>query len=596
MATSTQGNPLCWQDGGYSFDFCCGEGAHNMLGNPSCWEGPRSFQTCCLPASYEAACWREARDFLRTQTLLPSLADKEVLATDLNLAHFCCRPGSFSAEVCWGGESRGKGLVQDQVDGMALNMSLRYVECCFPRLQAALKTEPPKWMQAQISQDLQHWAPLNTSDLDAFERWTQEAGYSTRFCRFQVTRSGVQHCQVTKGSHVLLIETLRDALHVLRLLTPLPDLDFFVSQDEAMCVENAGHLEQALQPLNLTVPVLAQDAQPASCAGILMPWWAFLQQDWTRRYTDKLARSRVPWEKKASKLFWRGSDTHCLLPGSCGEGGLACSCANFSAQQWMQFPRSRLVLYSMLMPDKVDAKFTKDVVNRELLEVFRGHQLLVQEIVPPEAHLDYKFLMYVDGVSLSDRLFWLLHTESVVFKAQSRLKVWLDRALRPWEHYLPVAEDLSDLPDRIRSAEEDVHLHEIALRAAHLASFDLSLEGSLLYLHHLLVALSQVSPTSAAPAPERAAPPAPSARWERQRQQQMNARQYLAHALEMLSSKEALVPEAPIQASVPAKSWTAGPWASRRTSAATWPSAPRATLPAGTRSTPLQPAAPSPVE
>ena len=28
------------------------------------------------------------------------------------------------------------------------------------------------------------------------------------------------------------------------------------------------------------------EAQPVGCPGILMPWWAFLQQDWTRRYTE----------------------------------------------------------------------------------------------------------------------------------------------------------------------------------------------------------------------------------------------------------------------------------------------------------------------
>eukprot|EP00913_Durusdinium_trenchii_P016105 g15138.t1 len=57
-------NPLCWEDGLFSYDMCCGEGAHNVLGNPSCWEGPRSFQTCCLPSLHEPSCWSDARRFL----------------------------------------------------------------------------------------------------------------------------------------------------------------------------------------------------------------------------------------------------------------------------------------------------------------------------------------------------------------------------------------------------------------------------------------------------------------------------------------------------------------------------------------------------
>lgn len=37
----------------------------------------------------------------------------------------------------------------------------------------------------------------------------------------------------------------------------------------------------------------ARQAQPAGCPGILMPWWAFLQQDWTRRYTELQIRVRL---------------------------------------------------------------------------------------------------------------------------------------------------------------------------------------------------------------------------------------------------------------------------------------------------------------
>eukprot|EP00434_Breviolum_minutum_P003284 symbB.v1.2.002892.t1/scaffold156.1/size293155/4 len=296
---------------------------------------------------------------------------------------------------------------------------------------------------------------------------------------------------------------------------------------------------------NFSVPILVQ-ARSVGADGILMPWWAYLQQDWTRRYTEKLvlASWNMPWHSKVPKLFWRGSDTHCLHPGSCQDATVRCACGNFTSR-WIDFPRSRLVLWSKLMPQKVDAKFTKDVIHRELRPTFVSNELLVEEIVPPETHLEYKYLMYLDGVSFSDRLFWLFLTESVVFKGTSSLRVWMDASLMAWEHYVPVAEDLSDLPERLHWAEkqdEQGRLHDMALRAAHHASIHLSLEGSLLYLYHLLQRLSQVLPTSVS-SPE---PPVPSPvhRSERQRQTQMNARKYLAHALEMLNTKHEAKPEA----------------------------------------------------
>ncbi|CAK8988822.1 unnamed protein product [Durusdinium trenchii] len=556
MELRPPGNPLCWEDGLFSYDMCCGEGAHNVLGNPSCWEGPRSFQTCCLPSLHEPSCWSDARRFLSQQQLMPSLAKEErLMNSDLSLSQFCCRPGSFSSEVCWGGD--GKGYVQEHPHGLALNISLRYVECCFLRLRAALETPPPRWMSEQISQDLQPWTSrLSLRQMEDFEEWIQETGQSAHFCRFQVTKTGVYHCNLTRGSHTKLVEAVRDALHVLRLIAPdLPELDLFLSQEEALCVALLGDRSatETFGEQSWPVPVLAQ-AQPAGCPGILMPWWAFLQQDWTRRYTEKLSRGRVPWESKVSKLFWRGSDTHCLRPHSCQ--GASCECGNFT-ENWMDYPRARLVLWSMLMPQKVDAKFTKDVVHQALRPRFEEHRLLVEEIVPPEKHVDYKFLMYLDGVSLSDRLFWVLLTESVLFKADSKLQVWLDGSLKAWEHYVPVAEDLTDLLERLQWAEaQDAagQLHDLALRAAAHASVHFSLEANLLYLYHLLHGLKKVLP---APTPNEAEP---LGRREQQKQQQMNARQYLAHALEMLATPKkgppTTVPTAPPTAKLDC--WTLG--------------------------------------
>ena len=55
-----------------------------------------------------------------------------------------------------------------------------------------------------------------------------------------------------------------------------------------------------------------------------------------------------------------------------------------------------------------------------------------------------RYLAYLDGTSFSDRLFWLLLTDSLVFRAGSSIRVWLDAGLEAWKHYVPVQGNWSE--------------------------------------------------------------------------------------------------------------------------------------------------------
>eukprot|EP00435_Cladocopium_sp_Y103_P052835 s57_g16.t1 len=196
--------------------------------------------------------------------------------------------------------------------------------------------------------------------------------------------------------------------------------DFLVHTEEYYGVGSVTEVD-------LTVPVLVQ-AQPERCRGILMPWWAFLQWDWTRRYRERLeqASREIQWEDRA-----------------------------------------------------------EDTVHRDCQEVYDASGLRVAEIVPPEAHVLHKYLAYLDGTSFSDRLFWLLLTDSLVFRAGSSIRVWLDAGLEAWKHY-----DLLDQLDWAKQHDEDSA--RIAAEAARFAKSDLTLEASLFYLYQLLLRLSKV--------------------------------------------------------------------------------------------------------
>ncbi|CAJ1368843.1 unnamed protein product, partial [Effrenium voratum] len=378
--------------------------------------------------------------------------------------------------------------------GESLGFTQRHVDCCFPELKGA---KQPAWMKKQIDQDFRQWQDQVFSGESLTEQEAQwsDSGTSAELCRFSIRKSGIFHCDFGVSRFYSLLNTMLIALHILHVMFGLPEMDFLVHTSEYYGVGS---------PVNLSVPVLVQ-AQPAGCRGILIPWWAFLQWDWTRRYRDRLEEAASkPWPERRETLFWRGSDTGCLAPSNDSTSSCGLRCTEWTPSTWPLFPRSKLVLASSLFPGRIDALFTKDTVHRDCQEVYATSGLWIDQIIAPEAHVHHKYLAYADGSSFSDRLYWLLLTGSLVFKAMlsappcaaetsSRLHVWLDGGLLPWDHYVPVREDLADLLDRLDWAKQnDEQSARIAAEAGKFARSSLTLEGSLLYLYQVLSRLGQV--------------------------------------------------------------------------------------------------------
>eukprot|EP00927_Polykrikos_kofoidii_P060982 TRINITY_DN55875_c0_g1_i1.p1 TRINITY_DN55875_c0_g1~~TRINITY_DN55875_c0_g1_i1.p1 ORF type:complete len:617 (+),score=93.51 TRINITY_DN55875_c0_g1_i1:150-2000(+) len=497
-----RGNLACWHEL-FNFDYCCGA-QYGDAGNADCWDSVYSFDRCCLAITAGAICWQEARSFIETSG--DPVAEHPALADDGVLARFCCHPTEFTSRICWGaGREDGSPFVRDSVNNVQLNFTVRYAQCCLHELGQALEDPtPPAWVSDQLNHDFATWMgrdrPFSLEELDAFEASMEASGRGEKFCRFRVRSWGIFHCDFDRTKYFELLGTMRTALHVLQATAFLPDLDFFLYVDEAFGLAPVGDAEAVAtwsELANVSVPVLVQ-AKVEGLPGVLVPWWAYLQLDWTALYRGRLmkASEQTPWEQRHPTLFWRGSDTGCILPNdACGSanGGRVgfCSCADWDGLTWTSFPRSRLVLASMLMPRRINARYTKDVVHRVAATAYDTAGLWVDQIVPPEAHVDYRYLMYVDGTSFSDRLYWLMLSGSTIFRASSRLRVWLDAVLRPWEHYVPVREDLTDLVDRLDWAREhEMQAVAIGENGSNTASEMLSIEANLFYLYHVLLRIA----------------------------------------------------------------------------------------------------------
>jgi hypothetical protein len=108
------------------------------------------------------------------------------------------------------------------------------------------------------------------------------------------------------------------------------------------------------------------------------------------------------------------------------------------------------IAFSYEYPDLVDATFSQLVQYPKpvLKKMSTWLASLGKELDerPIDDHYAYKYLLDVDGNSCTYlRCRWILSSNSTLVKVMTDNTQWYYKALEPWRHYVPVAQDLSDL-------------------------------------------------------------------------------------------------------------------------------------------------------
>jgi protein glucosyltransferase len=146
--------------------------------------------------------------------------------------------------------------------------------------------------------------------------------------------------------------------------------------------------------------------------------------------------TKWPWKKKHNKAFFRGSRT--------------------SAE------RDPLILLSRAEPDLVDAQYTKNQAwrsDKDTLGLPPATEIKLEE------HCPYRYLFNFRGVAASFRFKHLFLCRSLVFHVGNEWLEFFYPALKPWVHYIPVQNNLSDARELIEFAKEnDEVAQEIAER------------------------------------------------------------------------------------------------------------------------------------
>lgn len=322
----------------------------------------------------------------------------------------------------------------------------------------------PHWMHEQVAAELACFRDGITPRRLAAAETFYGGEYHNHFVRYAVQSGRLRILTSQQHFPDYIAERFRTMTSIFEALAPtLPELDFILYLGDGFDGWSQG----------CEAPVLtfSKRAKVDDC-GLLIPDPLTLELSRQLRQEVKDGCAKHPWKSKVPVAFWRGTTT----------GG------PFDLSNYAQGVRFRLVKKSQDRPDLIDAAFNKfHSVTPEVEEVVRSQGWLGQYVKITD-HFRFRYQVLVDGfTSPWPRYFWGLHGDSAILKQESGLCGWFDAGVKPWIHYVPLANDLPDLEERISwaQAHED-EVRAIAVRAQRFAYKDLTDAAMLGYMRLLL--------------------------------------------------------------------------------------------------------------
>ncbi|KAL0483480.1 hypothetical protein AKO1_014743 [Acrasis kona] len=229
-------------------------------------------------------------------------------------------------------------------------------------------------------------------------------------------------------------------------------------------VEFVMHLwDHTKVPRQDPVPTFTGTCKTTSSNDILLPysytWNKELDVEWHDKNCPKFS-------ERTDKLFWRGGCTGPTI--------------GFYKHVKPFYLRNRISLLSDQHPDLLDAGLTSDCTEGE-------PKIQSRSFVGEKDFCKYKYLLLLDGNTVSGRSQNLFRSGSVIFKPESPFYEHYYVGLKPYVHYIPVKEHLQDLVEQVRWANNNPDkVNEIAHNAKEFAKNHLNRKSVSCYIWRLL--------------------------------------------------------------------------------------------------------------
>lgn len=351
---------------------------------------------------------------------------------------------------------------------------------CNDTFYQKLEQPTPQWMHDQIQEDL---APFTKELSKQFidELFCRDEGMCLVRVRimngkFHIQKSASAMNHPTPDQIITHLKKLNEII-------PIPNIDFLLTAHDGPMTLNSkfildqlsgGTIFQQFYEPEIQAPIFSITRNGRKNNFIVIPDMFALNGFEPSKSLVLEGNVIYPWESKIDALFSRGSDI--------GLNDLS---------SWINHPRTRLVSLSLQYPDLINARYTS--LYSQCHKQFAIQQGLMGSYVSIKDHPKYKYLICVDAhFATTPRLPLFLHTNSVVLKSSTPSILWFNKALKPFEHFIPVAEDLSDLVPLIEWAKaHDAQCKQISENARQLAAEILTHEYVYVYLYRLLEAYAK---------------------------------------------------------------------------------------------------------
>jgi Glycosyl transferase family 90 len=328
--------------------------------------------------------------------------------------------------------------------------------------------DPPAWMAEQIRQDLAYFRKKSFSQdqIDAFFRSPKGAELRLARCKIKKNKFSYEALPISDEGYGRRLKMMAQAFTLVCNELPMPDVDFLIALHDSIDFE-------------ADVPLFVMAKSKNLQRQILIPDFDAVRGKFQVIKKKDLTTYCLPWEGKKNQLIWRGSTAQRpieITPGN--------------------FVLTRIILceLSQAFPELIDAKFTLfcqiyDPALLLSLQRFKGEFLSYADL------LHYKYQLLIDGNTCAyTNSGWKLFTNSVIFKPDSDNIQWYYNCLKPYEHFIPVKADLSDLREKVQWARE--HDQEAAVIASNARAFacqHLKTTDSLMYLYYVLHEYSKLN-------------------------------------------------------------------------------------------------------
>jgi len=368
---------------------------------------------------------------------------------------------------------------------------------------------------------INEWANRIEVDYDIFRKVSQleNRPYNERhinkfiqhwFCNNSLLR--YEYPINESDTNVSIIKNFFEELCELR---KIPDISFFVNKrDFPLLTKNSTEPYYDMWGQNTPLvshhydsylPILSM-SKTDDFADILIPThedWARVKQKESKWFIDSRVCSfseedenACDFKSKQSTAVFRGSSTG---DGFTIETNQRLKIAYLSSLN-ARDPKDN-VLYLNCGITKWNSR-PKKLSHSSKLQVIDPERLpfSLVEFMPLSEQQKFKYIVHIDGHVSAFRLSATLKLNSVILMVESKWKMWFSDLLVPYEHYVPIKSDLSDLYEQIAWCKANDDLCEcIAANARDFSELYLEKDGILDYTQKMLMDLKQFMDYSRSP-------------------------------------------------------------------------------------------------